>query len=133
MTCFDGISVLLVEDEYLIALDAGQILEHLGVGHVEIAASWSRAAQRAREGTFDLAVLDVNLNGRLSYDIADILKERGVPFVFASGYELQDQIPASLKGVACVTKPYTTERLREAASVALAASKSSDRGCTGAP
>ena len=131
MTCFDGISVLLVEDEYLIALDADQILRSFGVANVEIAAGWTQAAQQAKEGAFDLAVLDVNLNGRLSYDIAEILKERGIPFVFASGYELQGQVPAGLKGVACVTKPYTTERLRDAAATALTARDTSPSLRTG--
>jgi hypothetical protein len=55
-----GLSVLLVEDEYLIALDAAEILKHLGVGKVEIAATLDRAAEHAQAGQFDLAVLDVN-------------------------------------------------------------------------
>lgn len=128
MAGFDRISVLLVEDEYLIALDAEQILRSLGAADVEIAAGWDRAAQRAKEGTYDLAVLDVNLNGRMSYDIAELLKRRGIPVVFASGYELRDHVPAGLKNVVCVTKPYTTERLREAVSTALAGSGLSAQG-----
>lgn len=114
-----GLSVLLVEDEYLIALDAEQILKGLGVANVEIASTLESATKRIQDGAFDLAVLDVNLNGKFSYAIADNLRERGIPVVFASGYELRDRAPSSLKDAVSVTKPYTTERLKEALSAAL--------------
>jgi|SRR5688572_18910466 CheY-like chemotaxis protein len=116
---FSDLSVLLVEDEYLIALDAEQILKELGVAKVEIASTLPRAEERAAKGGIDIAVLDVNLNGQFSFPFANTLRERGVPVVFASGYELRDRAPAAFEGGVCVTKPYTTERLREALSAAL--------------
>jgi CheY-like chemotaxis protein len=115
-----GLSVLLVEDEYLIALDAEQILKDLGVGEVEIIATLDAAEKRAKHGTFDLAVLDVNLNGQVSFPIADTIRKRRIPFVFASGYELRDRCPAGMEDVVCVTKPYTGERLKAALLTALA-------------
>jgi CheY-like chemotaxis protein len=116
---FAGLSVLLVEDEYLIALDAEQILKNLEFANVEMAATWDCAVKQARVGRFDIAVLDVNINGQLSFPIADVIAQRGIPVVFASGYDLRQRVNSEFDGV-CVTKPYTSERLKEALSVALA-------------
>jgi CheY-like chemotaxis protein len=120
MTDFAGLSVLLVEDEYLIALDAAEILKGLGVKNVETVATFERAEERAADGQFDLAVLDVNINGRYSFPIAKTIGERGIPFVFASGYELRDRPVPDLEDAVCVTKPYTGDRLKAALSAALA-------------
>ncbi len=119
MNTLAGLSVLLVEDEYLIALDAEQILKDLGAEKVEVIASWDDAEAYARDGQFDLAVLDVNINGKFSFPIADIIRGRGIPFVFASGYELGNRSPSDLGGAICVTKPYTSDRLKGALSAAL--------------
>jgi DNA-binding response OmpR family regulator len=115
-----GISVLLVEDEYLIALDAEELLRDLGVKAVETVATFERAEKRAKEGAFDIAVLDVNINGRHSFPIAQTIRQRGIPVLFASGYELQDRPSPDLDDVVCVTKPYTGERLKAGLSAALA-------------
>jgi CheY-like chemotaxis protein len=120
MQTFAGLSVLLVEDEYLIALDAEQILKGLGVEKVEIVASFADAEKRAADGQFDLAVLDVNINGRLSFPIATTIEQRGIPFIFATGYELRDRSVSGLEDAVCVTKPYTSDRLKDALSAALA-------------
>lgn len=119
MQDFAGLSILLVEDEYLIALDAEQILKSLGVAKVEVIASFEEAERRAVEAQFDLAVLDVNINGRFSFPIATEIARRGIPVVFATGYQLNDRPEAMLDGAVCVTKPYTTERLRHALCQAL--------------
>src|SRR5687767_9451298 len=101
MNRLTGLSVLLVEDEYLIALDAEQILKDLGVGKVEIIATLEAAEQHAKDGKFDLAVLDVNLNGKFSFPIADTIGKRGIPVVFASGYELGNRSPLDMADVVC--------------------------------
>jgi CheY-like chemotaxis protein len=113
------LSVLLLEDEYLIALDAEQILEDLGVEKVEVVSSLNAAEKHAKEGQFDLAVLDVNINGQYSFPIAEIIRNRGIPFVFASGYELRDQSASDLGGAVCVSKPYTSDGLKDALLAAL--------------
>jgi CheY-like chemotaxis protein len=120
MQNFAGLSVLLVEDEYLIALDAEQILKGLGVETVEIVASFKEAEKRAANGRFDVAVLDVNINGQYSFPIATTIGQRGIPYVFATGYELRDRSVAGLDDAICVTKPYTSDRLRDALVAALA-------------
>jgi DNA-binding response OmpR family regulator len=119
MTDFKNLSILLVEDEFLIALDAEQMLRALGVTQVEIAATFEQAEKRSEAGRFDLVVLDLNLNGKLSVPIARAFKERGIPVVFASGYELRSRPLSGVDGGIIVTKPYTADRFREALSAAL--------------
>lgn len=114
MTALSGLSVLLVEDEFLIALDAEQILKDLGARSVEIISTFANAHERAKDAAFDVVVLDVNLNGELSFPIARILKDRGVPVVFASGYQLSQRSPAGFEGSISVGKPYTAEGLKQA-------------------
>jgi CheY-like chemotaxis protein len=121
MTGIAGLSLLLVEDEYLIALDAEQMLMDLGAAKVEVVGTFDAANARSQEGDFDVAVLDVNINGKLSYPIADNLRRRGKPFVFATGYGLQDRPRADFEGSAYVSKPYTKDRLRQALCAAIAA------------
>jgi len=113
------LSVLLVEDEFLIALDAEQILKDLGAAKVEVASTYEEAEPHARDGRFDLAVLDVNLNGRLSFPIAQAIKERGIPVILASGYELRERELAGLHGILCIAKPYSPARLQDAVRAAL--------------
>lgn len=68
---------------------------------------------------FDIALLDVNLDGRPSWPIATLIQERGVPVVFSTGYSESFARPAALIDVPSVAKPYETvlllARLREAA------------------
>jgi len=119
MTSLAGLSVLLLEDEYLIALDAEQILKQLGAAKVDIVASYSEAEKRAQDANFDIAVLDVNINGKFSFPIAKVIRKRGIPFVFASGYELHDRAASLPEDAPCVTKPYTSDRLKIALIAAL--------------
>lgn len=114
-----GLSVLLLEDEYLIALDAEQLLRELGVEKVEIVASYEAAEKRAHEGQFDVAILDVNINGKFSYPIAKTIRGRKIPFIFASGYEMRTRAAPGLEDAHCVTKPYTSARLMAALAAAL--------------
>ncbi len=121
MKSLSELSVLLVEDEYLIALQAEQMLADMGIRSIEIASTWNAASKRAEEGHFDVAILDVNLNGQMSFPIAGKLSERGIPFVFASGYDLRERGQYGLEGV-FLAKPYTSEGLNEALLSALSGS-----------
>lgn len=127
MAVLTGLTVLLVEDEYLIALDAEQMLRDLGAKDVEIISTFEAAKKFTQEGEFDLAVLDVNINGQLSFPIAEILKDRGIPVVFASGYALRDRPLDGFEGGVCVGKPYSTEGLRKAFAAVLGEGSAADR------
>jgi CheY-like chemotaxis protein len=123
MQSLDGARVLLLEDEFVIALDAEQILKDLGAHHVETASTLSEAEERSREEHFDLALLDVNINGEMSFGLAESLRARGVAVVFATGYELKGRAIPNVDTAVCVSKPYTSERIRQALCAALADDK----------
>ena len=123
MPSLESASVLLLEDEFVIALDAEQILTELGVRQVATAATLSDAEERARDEHFDVAVLDVNINGEMSFSLAESLRARGIAVVFATGYELKDRALPDIDTTLCVSKPYTSESLRQVLCSALADSK----------
>ncbi len=122
MKSIDGLALLLVEDEYLIALDAEEMLRELGAKTIEVVGTFEDAQTRTSEGTYDLAVLDVNINGKFSYPLAANLKSRGIPFVFATGYGRHDHTLGEFQGTVCVSKPYTIDRLEKALRAALSES-----------
>src|SRR4029079_14416273 len=78
--------VLVVEDEYLIRMLLEDMLEELGYGLAAAVGTINEATEHASNSEFDVAVLDVNLDGREIYPVADILAKRGLPFVFVTGY-----------------------------------------------
>ncbi len=77
---------LVVEDEVMVAMYVEDLLTELGFEVIGIATGLDQAIPLAREAEFDFAVLDINLAGEMSFPVADVLRERGIPFLFASGY-----------------------------------------------
>jgi CheY-like chemotaxis protein len=97
-------TILIVEDEMLLAMMLEGMLGDLG--HTVLkAARVSSGVRMATEAAIDCAILDVNLNGETSYPVADALRKRGMPFVFATGYG-EDGVHADYRGVPVLTKPY---------------------------
>lgn len=107
-------NVLLVEDSLIIALDAEDILKRLGASHVATAATVEGAIDMLMAIRPTFAVLDINLGDQTSYAIADRLKDKDVPFLFATGYGEQAELPADHRGRTVVQKPYTLENLARA-------------------
>ena len=116
----DGLKVLLVEDEFLIAVDAEDLLRELGASEVSTANTFEEAEARVKAGGFDVAVLDVNLNGKMSFPIGRLLRERSLPFVFASGYTLESRAIPGLENEIYITKPYQLEQFRDRLGQAIA-------------
>jgi DNA-binding response OmpR family regulator len=85
--------VLIVEDEFFIALDIGQQLEDEGFEVVGPAPSVSKALRLVAEPGCDVAILDVNLGGETSEAVAHRLQESHKPFVVLSGYSADDKLP----------------------------------------
>ena len=80
--------VLIVEDEMLVAMNIEDMLLERGHEVAGIAGRLEPALALARDGAFDVAMLDVNLAGDRSFPVADLLIARGIPFLFATGYGL---------------------------------------------
>jgi len=106
-----GWRILVVEDEYVIAVDLAASLEDLGVAVVGPVRSVAEAlALIEREATLDAAVLDVNLGAEKVFPVARSLQARGVPFVFATGYD-HWIIPSAFEKVPRFEKPVDTAEL----------------------
>lgn len=106
MSLFKGKSVLIVEDQMLIALDLENILGDHGMIVTATATSLREALVYLGKERPDCAVLDVNLGEESSAPIARHLIEIGVPFIFATGYGETGSIPTDFAGVPVVRKPY---------------------------
>ena len=103
-----GQRILIVEDETLIAMEIESVLTTLGCEIVGPVAKLETALRMAREEALDAAILDVNIRGGRVFPVAEILLERGVPFLLASGYG-DWALPETLRGQPRLTKPFTSE------------------------
>jgi CheY-like chemotaxis protein len=81
-----GLRVLIVEDEYFLAQDLADRFQNLGAEVIGPAGNLAEALRLAGRADIDGAVLDVNLRGERVYPVADLLRQKHTPFVFASGY-----------------------------------------------
>ena len=112
-------SILIVEDEPLIAMMLEDFLESLGHSISASCDTVDSALAEVDKGGFDLAILDVNLKGRNVWPVASRLREQGVPFVIASGGHV-DPPPAEFASVPLIEKPYTVDRVTPAIDAAFA-------------
>lgn len=106
-----GLSLLVVEDQLLIAMEAEAMLLALGAEAVETCNSALEAENRLARFRPDAAVLDIHLSGGTSVPVAQELRRRQIPFVFASGYADLDNIPDELADVPLARKPYDGKAL----------------------
>jgi CheY-like chemotaxis protein len=111
--------VLVVEDEFLIALDLELLLQRRGWRVLGPAATVAEALQLLAGRMPDVALLDVNLQGELVTPVAEQLRARGVPFVLASAYPSPGRMAAALAGAPAVGKPIAERRLLAALAQAL--------------
>ncbi|WP_046117119.1 response regulator [Ensifer aridi] len=108
--------VFLVEDEALVAMLIEDLLHDMGHDVGPVASRIEDALGTARNGHFDVAIIDLNLDGRSSYPIADILLERGVPFIFATGYGASGLDPR-YSGTPVLVKPFAATELENILSM----------------
>ena len=112
-----GRRVLVAEDEFVIALEIGDVLRRAGYEVVGPAATAGEAARLAAAEPLDAAVLDLELRDGTAVAAADALAGRGIPFVFLSGYAVE-VLPGHLRGRAVLDKPFAVERLPAAVEAA---------------
>lgn len=85
---FGGKRILLAEDDYFIVMQMVQDLERSGAQVIGPIPSVEKALERLEKlANIDAAILDINLQGNLVFPVAEELSRRGIPFVFASGYD----------------------------------------------
>ena len=109
----NGRRVLVVEDEPMIRLLLDDMLTDLGYSMAAEAGRLDEALAAANQGEFDLAILDVNLNGEPVTPVVEVLVKRGVPFVFVSGYARRG-IPEEHSRIPLLQKPFQAEGLARA-------------------
>lgn len=115
-----GRRILVLEDEFLIAMDVEQLCRDRGAEDIVILRSLAETGGVEAVATrFDVAVLDLMLDGTSTIGFARELREHGVPFVIASGYTDFDEIQTTVPGVTVVGKPYDGADLMEAITAAL--------------
>jgi len=108
-----GLRVLLVEDEMMVALLLETMITDLGHQVAGPVARLEKGLEMVERDAIDLAVLDVNINGREVYPIAAALEARGIPFIFATGYGSTGLHPAYCDRP-IVQKPYRSDDLKAA-------------------
>ncbi|MCD0421589.1 MAG: response regulator [Rhodopseudomonas sp.] len=113
-----GGSVFLVEDEAMIRMMVADMLEELGFSVAAETGEINEALQLAEATEFDIAILDVNVNGKVISPVADLLKARNRPFIFATGYGTQG-VPEDYRDRPALQKPFQIESLKQALDATL--------------
>jgi DNA-binding response OmpR family regulator len=99
-----GLCVLVVEDDYFIAIEMCGALRAAGADVVGPARDLATGLAAVRDERIDCGVLDINLHGRMAFEIATELRARGIPAIFATGYD-SSSIPPELADVIRLEKP----------------------------
>jgi len=113
-----GGSVFLVEDEVMIRMMVADMLDELGYKIAAEAGEIAEAIRLVQSTDFDLAILDVNVNGKVISPVADLIKARNRPFIFATGYG-SSGLPEEYRDLPSLQKPFQIETLARAIDDAL--------------
>lgn len=107
-------AVMIVEDEFLVALQMADSVEAAGYRVVGPFTRLAEAEKAAREGGFDMALLDVNLGeGMTSAPVAELLRQQQIPFTFVTAYQ-EDQIDGWRQGDRILPKPILSSAIESA-------------------
>jgi CheY-like chemotaxis protein len=111
-------SVFLVEDEVMIRMMVADMLDELGYTVAAEAGEIDEAMRLAQSTFFDLAILDVNVNGKVISPVAEVIKARNRPFIFATGYG-SSGLPEEYRDRPALQKPFQLETLGRMIDTAL--------------
>jgi CheY-like chemotaxis protein len=114
-----GRRVLVVEDESLISMLIEDALSDLGCKLACQASSLVEALEMVSNCQFDIAILDVNLNGEETFPVAEALIRRGIPFIFATGYGAT-ALPGPMRTIPVLLKPFQQAEMEVALRAAFA-------------
>ena len=115
-------SVFLVEDEVMIRMMVADMLRELGYTIAAEAGEIGEAMRLAETAFFDLAILDINVNGKIISPVAELLKARNLPFIFATGYGFSG-LPEEYRDRPALQKPFQIEILDQMIDTVLRGSK----------
>ncbi len=101
--------VLVVEDSALVILSLQEWFDELGWDMIGPATTVADALPLARDQKIDAALLDINLDGEMSWEVASVLLKRGVPLAFATGYDAKMVLPEAFQDTLVVSKPYSLQ------------------------
>jgi len=113
-----GGSVFLVEDEVMIRMMVADMLDELGYSVAAEAGEINEAIKLAQSTEFDIAILDVNVNGKVISPVAELIKARNRPFIFATGYGSAG-LPEEYRDRPALQKPFQIETLGKMIDTAL--------------
>ena len=113
-----GRRVLVIEDESIVSMLIEDAILEMGCELAGCASRLEDALEKAGSMVFDIAILDVNLAGKETFPVAEVLMRRGIPFLFATGYGAS-RFPPSMKGVPILHKPFLNDALERALCAAL--------------
>lgn len=102
---------MIVEDSALVLMSLEALIDDMDWAIEGPAMRLADALALADTTTADIALLDINLDGEFSWEVADRLMKRGIPVVFASGYESAAIRPERLRGLPVIAKPFTIAEL----------------------
>ena len=115
--------ILVIEDEAMIRMLLQDMLTDLGHTLAGEAGRLDEALALAQRGEFDLAILDVDLDGQPILPVVEVLIERGLPFVFATGFGT-DGVPEYYRETPTLQKPFQAEALAHAIEAAAPSARS---------
>jgi len=104
--------VLIVEDEAMISMLIEDMVLDLGHEVVGPAARLDQALTLALQAQIDVGLLDINVDGSVVYPVADVLRFRDIPFVFATGYDFR-VLPERFRGSRMLSKPFSHEQFAD--------------------
>ena len=113
-TILAGLRIAVIEDEFLVAMQLGQMLRDLGAEVVGPASNVAAAEKLLTDSAIDGAVLDMRLGNETSAPLAEHLLKRGVPVILTTGYG-EDSLPEGLTKMPRLSKPYTKSGFEDAA------------------
>jgi len=118
-SAIEGARIFVVEDESVITMLLQDMFEELHCEVVSLASRFQDALEKANTLAFEVAILDVNLNGQRTFPIAEALQARGLPFIFATGYGAA-AVPENFRAAPVLQKPFRIADLERAVRTALA-------------
>ena len=122
-TRFNGLKILVVEDDFFVAKSLALLLVALGCDVVGPASTSAEALEFIKTGPIDAAVLDITLSPGTSAPVARALLYRGYPFTFVTGYSSLGMLPDDMRGYRVLHKPVDCDTLCSALDEMMRAAK----------